>query len=429
MSMNKSSNLRLLTVSYGAVYFSEGAFRSLGIFLPIYLMDPALGFNLSLSDIALIIAMAYIAWNFKFILGLLVDLTPMIAGFRRRLWIISGEVFRITGIVFICMTKSITYIFVGAFIALSGDAMVDMGADALLLDAAPPDWHGLGLGSGWASRAIGYSISAIATVYIIVNFSWTIGWLIFIVYSLPVVMILFITEPELTTERKISKKAIALTFSDVKSSTSFFFLAYFSGACYALDPNRGLLSIISGAKLGLTKATSLGEYLSQIPLIGAIMAAFGFAAAAGALIMGAYTDRVGHRKSYYISLTGFLLVLSLWAFEVERIGKWIYPKNQVYGGIIFLSALLGFFEGWNFVAWEALIADYCPPQLTSFVFQYGMTGTHFSAFLVAFVAGYILDIYGVKMAVLVTLFIVMIGYIPAAFFKPFRTSKIVISGE
>ncbi len=145
--------------------------------------------------------------------------------------------------------------------------------------------------------------------------------------------------------------------------------------------------------------------------------------------MGRYTDKIGHRKSYFVSLTGFLIVLALWLIEPSIIGRTVYPQSPELGGVIVLSVLLGFFEGWNFVAWETLIADACPPQLTSFVFQYGMTGTHFSAFLVAAIAGYMLDIYGVNVALLVTMMIVAVGYIPVFFFRPFRTSKIVISGE
>ncbi len=422
-------NLKFLAVSYGAVYFSEGSFRSLGIFLPLFLMDPTLDFGLSLSDIAFILAMAYIAWNFKFILGLLVDLTPMIRGFRRKIWIVSGEIFRVVGIILICSFNTVPIIFIGAFIALTGDAMIDMGADALLIDAAPPDWHGLSLGTGWASRAIGYSISSIVTVFVVMNFGWFFGWLVFILYSLPVVMILFIREPPLTKEREVSKEAIALTFSDIRSATSFFFLAFFSGACYALDPNRGLLSVISSAKLGLVKATTLHEYLAQLPIIGLIMASFGIAAAVGALIMGSYTDKMGHRKSYYLSLTGFLFALSLWLTDLEVVGMAFYPSNPILGGIVFLSVILGFFEGWNFVAWETLIADLCPPQLTSFVFQYGMTGTHFSAFLVAFVAGYIIESYGIIATLIIVISIIAVGYIPVLFFRPFRTSKIILGGE
>ncbi len=145
--------------------------------------------------------------------------------------------------------------------------------------------------------------------------------------------------------------------------------------------------------------------------------------------MGAYTDRIGHRKGYYISLTGFLLVLSLWLVGPTTIGKLIASSNPELYGVVILSSLLGFFEGWNFVAWEALIADYCLPQMSGFVFQYGMTGTHFSAFLVAVVVGPLLDIYGGLVAISVSALIVAIGYIPAMFMVPFRTSKVTISTE
>ncbi len=429
MKERTTQSLRVLALSYAAVYFSEGSFRSLGIFLPLYLRDPTLGFNVTAGEIAFIIAMAYIAWNFKFILGLLIDLTPMIHRMRRRLWILMGQIFRVLGILIIMATTNLWIIFLGALIALTGDAFVDIGADALLIDVAPPDWHGLGLGGGWAARAIGYALSSIVTTMIVIAYGWFLGWLIFIVYSLPVIMMLFLSEPPLVRERRFSKEVFARTFSDIRASTSFFFLAFFGGAAYALDPNRGLLGEIVRSVLGLGKPATLSGYLEQIPIVGATMAAFAFAAAIGAFFMGAYTDRIGHRKGYYISLTGFLLVLSLWLVGPTTIGKLIASSNPELYGVVILSSLLGFFEGWNFVAWEALIADYCPPQMSGFVFQYGMTGTHFSAFLVAVVVGPLLDIYGGFVAISVSALIVAIGYVPVMFMVPFRTSKVTISIE
>ena len=102
-------------------------------------------------------------------------------------------------------------------------------------------------------------------------------------------------------------------------------------------------------------------------------------------------------------------------------------ETATYIGIIILSALLGFFEGWNFVAWETLIADSCPPQMAGFTFQYGMTGTHFSAFLVASISGYLLD-YSHQLAILAALAITSIGFLAVKFAHPFETSKIRVYG-
>ena len=121
---------------------------------------------------------------------------------------------------------------------------------------------------------------------IVIAYGWFLGWLIFIVYSLPVIMMLFLSESPLVRERRFSKEVFARTFSDIRASTSFFFLAFFGGAAYALDPNRGLLGEIVRSVLGLGKPATLSEYLEQISILGATMAAFGFAAAIGAFFYG-----------------------------------------------------------------------------------------------------------------------------------------------
>ncbi|HDI86392.1 MAG TPA: hypothetical protein ENF83_03175, partial [Candidatus Korarchaeota archaeon] len=73
---------RLVTTTYMLVYLTEGAVRSLGIFLPFYLSDK---FGLGPADISFFVAAAYIAWHFKFIIGLVMDLTPSVRGWRRRI--------------------------------------------------------------------------------------------------------------------------------------------------------------------------------------------------------------------------------------------------------------------------------------------------------------------------------------------------------
>jgi len=384
-------------------------------------------FGLYPGDVVFITAMAYIAWNFKFLLGLIVDLSPPIGMWRRRVWILSGGLIRILGPLWLITTRNVWFgIFPAVVLMLTADAFVDIGADALLLDTAPPDFHGLGFGAGWAARAGGYTVATVLTAFVIYWFGWNIGFLLYALYAVPVLAVLPIKEPPVTKERKLSKKAIALTFTDPAIFIAAAF-AFFGAACYGFDPNRGLFSIIISEKLGVGKAASLQEYLSQLPKVAAITAAFGIAVIISSLFLGRYADKIGHRKGYYISLTSFTIAIIVLALiPPENIGGIFSEDTQraILIGLGVLAFTVGFFEGFNFTMWEALLGDITPPQFPAFMFQYFMTGTHFSALiLVTFVPQLVTGL-GMQMALLVAVAYIMVGFLPAKFLKPLKTSKV-----
>ncbi|MEX2689356.1 MAG: MFS transporter [Candidatus Njordarchaeum guaymaensis] len=419
-------NPKRIITGYAFVYFSEGSFRSIMVFLPLYLLDPYMKFGLTAFDVAFIAAMAYIAWNFKFFLGLLVDLSPAIGTWRRRLWVLSGGLVRILGAIWLATTRDVWWgIFPAVTLMLSADALVDIGADSLLLDTAPPDFHGFGFGAGWAARAFGYTAASVITALVIYHFGWNVGFLLYAVYALPVLAVLPIKEPPVAKERKISKEAIALTFTDPAVFIAVAF-AFFGAACYGFDPNRGLFSIIISEKLGIRKATSLQEYLSQLPKVASIAASFGIAVIISSVILGKYTDKIGHRKGYYISLIGFITAVVMLAIVPPELIGSIFTSDinsATLIGLELLAFILGFFEGFNFTMWEALLGDVTPPQFPAFMFQYFMTGTHLSALILVTFVPQLVTILGIQTALLLAAAYTMLGLIPAKFLRPLKTSK------
>jgi hypothetical protein len=73
--------------------------------------------------------------------------------------------------------------------------------------------------------------------------------------------------------------------------------------------------------------------------------------------------------------------------------------------------------------WEALLGDITPPQFPAFMFQYFMTGTHFSALiLVTFIPQLVARV-GIQLSLLIAAAYVMLGFLPAKLLEPLKTSK------
>ena len=417
-------NPKLFAVSYFSVYWTDGAVRSLMIFLPLYLYT----LQVSPFDVAFILIISYIAWHFKFLIGLLLDISPAIGTWRRRPWIIAGRLMSIFSAIWLIFARDVWLeILPAVLIIMTGDAILDAAADALVLDIAPPDWHGFGLGSGWAGRAIGYVTSAILTSYVILNFGWQAAFLLYSIYSLPAFVVVLIKEPPITKETKFSKHALALTFSD-KRIFALIVFAFIGCMIYGLDPNRGILSQIICSYLRIETKTPEEEIMLIIGYVGFIIAAFGIGVAVASLILGRLSDKIGHKKAYIMSLIGGILVILAWAIlPPETIGTLFnIIGNPKVSGLVFLSFILGLFEGWNFVMWETILADTVPPEMTAFMFQYFMSGVHASALIVGLVVGLMLDA-GFSATIILTVIALMclIGGGSVLLVKPLKTSKVM----
>ncbi|MDK2464936.1 MAG: MFS transporter [Candidatus Korarchaeota archaeon] len=390
---------RLVTTTYMLVYLTEGAVRSLGIFLPFYLSER---FGLGPADIGFFVAAAYIAWHFKFIIGLVMDLTPSVRGWRRRMYLMAGNVMRMVG--FFLLARAADpwrQAFPAALIIFSGDALLDIAADALLLDVTPPDYHGMGFGFGWGGRAIGYSLSALFVTWAVSRFGWDGAISLMALYTIPAFAMAAVREPPLTEERRINKRVLALTFTDPRLLAAVIF-AIFGASVYSFDPNRGVFSLVIKE---LSGRSLRGGGLASV--------AFGLAVAVGSPITGMLADRIGHKRAYYFSLAGAAASLAgMSLLTPERV--WLmYP----------LSFALGFFEGFNFTTWATVLGDLCPPEFPSFLFQYFMSMLHVSAYLTAVFVGWGIEALGPRMTVLLSALYISMGFIPAYFVRPLATGK------
>ena len=419
-------NPRAMVTSYFAVYWREGAVRSIMIFFPLYLYS----MGISAFEVAFISVMVYITWNFKFLIGILLDISPAIGTWRRRPWILFGTLLSIFGAIWLANTSDLWWgIFPSVFLIMTGDAFVDIGADALLLDVTPPDWHGFGLGAGWGGRAVGYVVSVIITGYVVLAHGWYASFYLYALYATISLVALIIKEPPLTSERKISVNAIVNTFADpyIFLAVAFAFMGCF---LYSFDPNRGILSQIIYAKLGVA-LSGLPPFERVRVILGKIipiMAAFGIGVALASPSLGRLADKIGHKRGYYLSLIGGVIVFLVWAYApMELIGYAIpiYP-DPILSGTVVLSLLLGIFEGWNFAMWETILADVVPPEFPAFMFQYFMCGVHGSALILGILVGLLLDAgFSIQFILTVAAVLVLIGVLPLFKLRPLTTSKAV----
>lgn len=390
---------KLVTTTYMLVYLTEGAIRSLGIFLPFYLSDK---FGLGPLDIGFFLATVYIAWHFKFIIGLMMDLTPSVRGWRRRIYLMAGNVMRMLGFVLLARaTDPWREAFPAALLTFTGDALLDIAADALLLDVTPPDYHGMGFGFGWGGRAVGYSLSAIFVTWAVSQFGWDKAISLMALYTIPAFAMAAVREPPLTEERRINKRVLALTFTDPRLLLAVIF-AIFGASIYSFDPNRGIFSLIISELSGVSLRRG-----------GLASVAFGMAVAIGSPITGMLADRIGHKKAYYISLAGSAISLAAMGLLTPKTAWLIFP----------LSFALGFFEGFNFTTWETVLGDLCPPEFPSFLFQYFMSMLHVSAYMTAVFVGWGVSALGPRLTVLLSALYISIGFIPAYFVRPLATGK------
>jgi len=399
----KGWNPRRVLAGYFSVYVTEGMVRSIMVLLPIYLASGI--FKLDAVQTGFILIMAYVPWHFKFLIGLGMDVTPTIGTWRRRTYIVLGTFVTIMGVMWLSNTADPWMGILPAIImVMAGDALIDTGIDSLLLDVAPPDWHGVGMGVGWGARAIGVAISSVITFFVQATWGFTAAFYIFVLYAIPALLAVEIHEPKLTGERRISKKPLAETFTDKKiiGWVGFALLGCF---VYVLDPTRGILSLI---------ATSIAGPQSSV--IFYVTICFALASALASFIMCRPLDRMGHRRGYYISLAGAFLSILLWCTLGQGMLAWL----------LVCSGILGFFVAFNFVAWATVLADTVPPHFTAFMWQYDMGWLHVAAFMSGIFITYMLGA-GYQAALIGMALLTLLGFIPAKFIRSMRLSKGEIS--
>ena len=395
----KDWNPRRVMAGLFSVYITEGMVRSIMYILPLYLISGI--FSLTTIEIGFILVMAYVPWHFKFLLGIGMDVSPPIGTWRRRTYIVLGTFITIAGILWLTTTSVVWLGILPAIIlVMAGDALIDTGMDALMLDVTPPDWHGTGIGVGWGARAIGYVISLVLTLFVQSIWGWNAVLFLFVLYAIPALVAVEIREPKVTEERKLSKKILARTFTSRKVLVWSAF-AFFGAFVYILDPTRGFLAIVVDGIVG--GATNFILYAAIC---------FGIGAAISSFVMGRVIDKIGHRKSYYISL-----ILAFVAVE-----SWLLLSPGMSWLMIVFSGILGFFSAFNIVAWFSVLADTVPPNFTAFMWQYDMGWLHVSAFVLGTLISSIIGL-GTAATMAILGLLMLIGFIPARLIKSADTSK------
>lgn len=415
---------RKVVTAYFLCYMGEGLARAIAIFAPIFLMRQ---FGLTKLDVGFIILLAYLPWHFKYIIGLLMDSLPAFRGWRRRTYIFIAIIVDALAVLLLLRARDPWLEFLPALMLyMASDALTDTAVDALLIDVAPPEWHGFGLGSGWAARALGYVIATTLVVQLadlpsigpLPNpFFGQNVFLLFALFPLLDIYALTIREPPVTKRRRPSKEAIVNTFTDpgIYYVVAFAFLGCFA---YALDPLRGLFS--TAARDVIKENPSIASIADEAARKAAIdhwiriaVTAAGLSAAATSLILGRILDRIGHRRGYLISVLSSAIVFGLW---------YLLPPGSLTG-LILLSALLGYATAFNFVAWEAVLADTTPPQMTAFTWAYFMSWIHVACFVAGTTFSIVLQNQGSNLAFPAVIPLIVLGIPAVVLARTFKTSK------
>ncbi|NIQ05987.1 MAG: MFS transporter [Candidatus Korarchaeota archaeon] len=394
---------KLVIGSYFAGYLSEGLIRSIVLLMSIY-VPFKFGAAVGNVTLAIILALAYIPWHFKFLIGLGMDVSPSFNRWRRRPFLAVAIGLELIGIL---LLKSAERLWLGVLPALiilmAGDAILDAGMDALLLDVAPTDWHGLGMGTGWGARAIGYTVSTLLTLSVQVVFGWQTAFWLFIPYALIPIPVFFINEPPVTEERVLNKESISLTFTN-KMVLTWVGMAFLGCIIYTLDPARGFLSQLTANIVTPNPAGKIyNTWFTVVP--------FGLATAFSSIGMGKVIDKIGHKRGYYFSLIG----------AAVSVIPWFFVQNRVT--LIFASIILGFFSGFNFTAWATVLADTTPHNFPAFMWQYYMGWLHLMAFIFGPIVVLISTTFSISAGLIFMAVVVLIGFFPSSLLSPIETSK------
>lgn len=384
----------LLGGFYSLIYFLEGIlityFTGFNI---LYLRN----FDLSYTTIGLISFIAFIPLVIKVFIGLYSDsINTFSMGYRKPL-IIAGLL--LEGII-ICLVPYLspvnnTVLFaVVLFLAPLGMAMFDTATDGYALDRTPKDKRGFVQGIMVGGRAVGMVLAAASIGYITEYYGWKpVFFGIGAVTLLPVLYFFFIP-PEMPRG-----EGMTFSFSSFKSFKSlpvFFFMLV--GFLYPL-----VIYNVEGIANPFLKE---GLGISMLN-VGFVTALFGIGTGAGALLGGAFIDRLGHKRSLIVALvvsTATILPIA----GAQNL-------NTAYVLLFLFGMAFGYYE----TVYFALSMDFSDPRIAATMFAVFMAIGNLGIGLGQSLAGILVDNVGFRWTfiILAAINLAVLPMIPVVFRK------------
>ncbi len=302
MKNNLLSTKRGRLITFSLLYLSEGIpFGFSAIALTTHLRLSGMG----LTEIGIFIASLYMPWGFKWAWAPLVDLVKFKRYGTSRTWIATAQslmIFTLGILVFFNLQESVTLLITLIVIHNIFAATQDVAIDALAIRVLPADERGIANGFMFGSSYLGQTIGGSGALLIS-------GWLGFqaafpFVLGALLLILIFVTlrinEPEEDMAENSSgdDSVWVQVIGQLKLFFKELYLGFFRsgrgpilGVGFALLPS-GALAL--GLGLGNTLQVDIGmteEQIATFTFFGTIIAA------AGCIIGGWISDRIGHRKA------------------------------------------------------------------------------------------------------------------------------------
>ena len=353
------------------------------------------------KEVSAFIGTLYLPWAFKWIVAPFVDMFSSKRFGHRRLWIFLMQI-GMTATLLTCMPIKFTqeialftflpqqfHIVLNLFTLLifvhnMFGATSDVAIDALACNTLNEDERGLANGLMFGGSYIGQAIGGPGALLIIDNVNLPSAFIMVICFILAVTffVVLPIKEPKAVIEAvwrgsKLKTAAFEVkefgitafkAFTGTRPALTGVFIALLPAGAYALS-----LALMTNV------AVEIGLSDSAIANIGLVTT---ICAAAGCIMGGFISDRIGRRKALasYVFLTalptlyfGYMMYHYGWIMPVEVTGdsRPLGPEGLVLAFWI-SSIAYSFFQGLTFGTRTALFMDVCCPKVA---------GTQFTAYM------------------------------------------------
>ncbi|HEY9076462.1 MAG TPA: MFS transporter [Anaerolineaceae bacterium] len=286
---------------FGLLYFSQGAIMSyFAAFNAIYLIT----YDLSMTQIGLVSAIAMIPLVLKIFIGMLSDRVNLLGlGFRKP-YILLGLLLQSACLAVIPLVNPGTHFplfVILAFLTISGMALYDTCTDGLALDTTPAEEQGTIQGIMVAGRAAGVVIISAITGVVAQTTSWHLTfWVLAAVTLFPLPFVLAISEHPRPGTLRFEWRA----FSAFRKPAII--LLALLGALYSL--------IINGVN-EITNPFINAEFGISLSVAGFLTTVWGVGVIIGGLAGGFLVDRIGQKRSVisalFISLGSILLLSAI----------------------------------------------------------------------------------------------------------------------
>jgi PAT family beta-lactamase induction signal transducer AmpG len=384
----------LLGGFYSLIYFLEGIlityFTGFNI---IYLRT----FDLSFTTIGLISSIALIPLIIKVFIGLYSDsVNTFSMGYRKPL-IIAGLLLEgsiICLVPFLSPVKTPVLFTAVLFLAPLGMATFDTATDGYALDRTPKDKRGFVQGIMVGGRAVGMVLAAASIGYVTEYYGWKpVFFGIGAITILPVLYYFFVP-PEVPR-----KEDMTFSLSSFKSFASlpvFFFMLV--GFLYPL-----VIYNVEGIANPFLKE---GLKISMLN-VGFVTALFGIGTGAGAILGGAFIDKLGHKLSLVIAL----LVSTATILPIAG----AQHLTTAYVLLFFFGMAFGYYE----TVYFALSMDFSNPRIAATMFAVFMAIGNLGIAVGQSVAGILVDNVGFRwtFVILALINLAVLPMIPAIFKK------------